>query len=859
MPREFRKRGRGGNKQKDEQDYDAPPAPILPQVTTQDVMEIAEDETLDQVRLNIDTKDPNVVDFPPLTPDLRAYWKEIDEKLQEFERLGLGAYHSNSNKATQYDGEVKDDDEDERQLLLRSALTELGGHELALASDPETSIILERIIYSMDGFAKRVLADRFIGSFVDLCNHRHGSHVVQTLLASTASLLDEEAHLGQSQSRRITQDDPDNDDDLPLMSDLLSQACEDILPHLDSLSTSPSGSHVLLVILLLCFGKPIGEENVRSKKSSQWRSKQGSLRSVFHTKASTSYGTSSSEHQLVNSTAPAGPSRRVPAKLREKGESVYSQMKRNWGDKNRVGGVRSVASNPSIVVLLQLIIELEFDRGEAEVPGSLTDIIVDGLFQTPFSSDRSEFVEVSLRDVTASRVLEGVLSRMSAESFRRFHSVYLKGRMGHLSGHPVANFVITRAVSQLDQESFGPAMEEVKPKLIDCIDNYRIGFFKALIERSASFEDQSVHQGVIETILKAFGIEGESEYRWIFPCLISLMRMDYFRKTTMFNLLDSTTEITQEQVKLPESNVQGSVLLQCILQTLPRALETIITKGLAQLPLEVVIGFSRDPIGSRALDALLKSPSITPSVRRHFTMRFLGNFHLLADDRIGSHIAETFWAISDVYLKEKMASSLVNQQIFLQKSSFGHFFLKKLELPLFERQRESWKSKMVIKFPKISFDQPVTTKPSNPTSHVTTNTQAVASTKKSGNDSSKKIQSQQTIEGLDGVEQLRPKTQESSKKKKKEGSRKKENVSHEEETTDVNPIDTSLNEKSAASDPPPAATSISKKSKKRKSEATKLSADLETHDVSIVDRLFDSLPLNTTSDPPKSSKKKRKL
>ncbi|POW00374.1 hypothetical protein PSTT_13186 [Puccinia striiformis] len=799
MPREFRKRGRGGNKQKDEQDYDAPPAPILPQVTTQDVMEIAEDETLDQVRLNIDTKDPNVVDFPPLAPDLRAYWKEIDEKLQEFERLGLGAYHSNSNKPTQYDGEVEDDDEDERQLLLRSALTELGGHELALASDPETSIILERIIYSMDGFAKRVLADRFI-----------------------ASLLDEEAHLGQSQSRKATQDDPDNDDDLPLMSDLLSRPAsspeffelrasdtkhlsnnQDILPHLDSLSTSPSGSHVLLVILLLCFGKPIGEENVRSK--SQANGVQNKAPFVL---SSTPRHPPPPEphHQSINLSIRAAPLVLLDGypKLRQKGELVYSQMKKNWGDKNRVGGVRSVASNPSIVVLLQLIIELEFDRGEAEVPGSLTDIIVDGLFRPRvLSSDRSEFVEVSLRDVTASRVLEGVLSRMSAESFRRFHSVYLKGRMGHLSGHPVANFVITRAVSQLDQESFGPAMEEVKPKLIDCIDNYRIGFFKALIERSASFEDQSVHQGVIETILKAFGIEGESEYRWIFPCLISLMRMDYFRKTTMFNLLDSTTEITQEQVKLPESNVQGSVLLQCILQTLPRALETIITKG---RPTEVPIDY---PIG--------------PS---HFTMRFLGNFHLLADDRIGSHIAETFWAISDVYLKEKMASSLVNQQIFLQKSSFGHFFLKKLELPLLN----------------------VNVNLGNPKWSST-------STKKSGNDSSKKIQSQQTIEGLDGVEQLRPKTQESSKKKKKEGSRKKENVSHEEETTDVNPIDTSLNEKSAASDPPPAATSISKKSKKRKSEATKLSADLETHDVSIVDRLFDSLPLNTTSDPPKSSKR----
>ncbi|KAA1103169.1 Nucleolar protein 9 [Puccinia graminis f. sp. tritici] len=704
MPREFRKRGRGGNKQKDGEDYDGNQAakqPKRPKVTTQDVMEIAqgseEDDTDNQGRFNADIKDPDVADFPQLTPDLRAYWKEIDEKLQEFERLGLGAYHSHSNKANQND-EAEDDDEDERQLLLRSALTELGGHELALASDPETSIILERVIYSMDGFAKRVLADRFIASFVDLSNHRHGSHVLQTLLSSSADLLDEEAPLNQSNSKKKAQDDSEQDENLPLMSDLLSQACDDILPHLDSIVSSPSGSHVLLVILRLCFGKPIGEENVRSKKSTQWRSKQGSLRSVFHAKPSSSSEPSSTP-QPAPST-PADPPRRVPKKLRQKGQLVYAQMRRNWSDKNRLGGVRSIASNPSIVVLLQLIIELEFDRGEAEVPDSLTDIILDGLLQTSFSSERSEFVEVSLRDVTASRVIEGILSRLSPALFSRFHSVYLVGRMGHLCNHPVANFVISRAVSRLDLENIRPAIEEFRPKLVDCIDNYRIGFFKALVERSATFED-NVHKEVIEMILKAFGIDGESDYRWIFPCLISLMRMDYFRKTKMFNLLDSAAEVTLEQVKLPESNVQGSVLLQSILQTLPRSLDAIITKGLAQLPIEVIIGISRDPIGSRALDALLKSPSITPSIRRHFTLRFLGNFHRLADDRIGSHVAETFWTISDVYLKEKIAASLLNQQLFLQKSSFGHFFLKKLELPLFERQREAWKSKMLLKFPRL--------------------------------------------------------------------------------------------------------------------------------------------------------------
>ncbi|OAV89608.1 hypothetical protein PTTG_05840 [Puccinia triticina 1-1 BBBD Race 1] len=695
MPREFRKRGRGGNKQKDKEDLDglngAAKPPKRPKVATEDVMELAqgsEDEACTPERLKTDTKDPDVAEFPLLTPDLRAYWKEIDEKLQEFERLGLGAYHSN-NKNQQ--DEVEDEDEDERQLLLRSALAELGGHELALASDPETSIILERIIYSMDGFAKRVLADRFSDRFVDLCNHRHGSHVIQTLLSSSASVLHDELNPPASKNKEL------EEETLPLMRDLLSQACEDILPHLNSLVSSPSGSHVLLVLLRLCFGKSIEEEDVRSKKSSQWRSKQGSLRSVFHTKPSSSDTSSAT----LAPSVPTGPQRQIPKKLRKKGVALYARMKKNWSDKNRLGGVRSVASNPSIVVLLQLIIEIEFDRGEAETPGSLTDIILDGLFQTPFSSDRSEFVEVSLRDVTASRVIEGILSRLSAPLFTRFHAVYLVGRIGHLCNHPVANFVISRAVSQLNEESFGPALEEVRPKLADCIDNYRIGFFKALVERSAAF-DPAVHQEVIETILKAFGIDGETDYRWIFPCLISLMRMDYFRKTRTFNMLESSSEVNLEQVKLPESNVQGSVLLQSILHTLPRSLETIITKGLAQLPIEVIIGFSRDPIGSRALDALLKSPTITASTRRHFTIRFLGKFHLLADDRIGSHIAETFWTISDVYLKEKIAASIGTHQSFLLKSSFGHFFLKKLDLPLFERQRESWKSKMAAKLPKPS-------------------------------------------------------------------------------------------------------------------------------------------------------------
>ena len=47
----------------------------------------------------------------------------------------------------------------ERRLFLVAALQELSGKEKQLATDPECSNILERMMYSMDDFVKRIFAD----------------------------------------------------------------------------------------------------------------------------------------------------------------------------------------------------------------------------------------------------------------------------------------------------------------------------------------------------------------------------------------------------------------------------------------------------------------------------------------------------------------------------------------------------------------------------------------------------------------------------------------------------------------------------------------------------------------------------
>lgn len=138
--------------------------------------------------------DPNAL--PEVDPDTKAYFQQIADKIDELEALGVGSY-GRAGRAVdgEGDGEDLEPEEDDRPLLLRSALESLSGQEVPLAGDGETSIILERLLYAMDDFAKRVLADRFSGQYDKLVKHRAASHVLQTLFSLAGATVDREVRL----------------------------------------------------------------------------------------------------------------------------------------------------------------------------------------------------------------------------------------------------------------------------------------------------------------------------------------------------------------------------------------------------------------------------------------------------------------------------------------------------------------------------------------------------------------------------------------------------------------------------------------------------------------------------------------
>ena len=98
------------------------------------------------------------------------------------------------------------------------------------------------------------------------------------------------------------------------------------------------------------------------------------------------------------------------------------------------------------------------------------------------------------------------------------------------------------------------------------------------------------------------------------------------------------------------------------------------------------------PTSSRVLDALLDSPTVPYKAKRKFVMAFIGHYHVLVDDRIGSRVGDRCWAAADPYLREKIARSLAPHEHALAGSFYGKFFARNLALHVLRRDPERWKS-----------------------------------------------------------------------------------------------------------------------------------------------------------------------
>jgi nucleolar protein 9 len=205
MPKEqIRKRGKRKNKREDESQVHPTPNAEQGPPAIESVREVVDDEKQSAGPSGIhparaaflagktlppsaDT-DPGISYYEPppaidhdhpfgeLDPDIKAYFRTVEDQIRDWQ--SAPASHG--------------EDREDRRTFLASVLSELRGHELQVATDPDTSVVLERLLPSLSDWGRRVIGDAFAGEMATLLQHRFGSHVIQTWFNLAAGTLDRE-------------------------------------------------------------------------------------------------------------------------------------------------------------------------------------------------------------------------------------------------------------------------------------------------------------------------------------------------------------------------------------------------------------------------------------------------------------------------------------------------------------------------------------------------------------------------------------------------------------------------------------------------------------------------------------------
>ncbi|KAL0581237.1 Nucleolar protein 9 [Marasmius crinis-equi] len=658
MPRENRKRGKRSKKPKEEEE--------IPNVREEDQpnQEYSEAGPSWIVSRPQQTEELNSeAPFGYVDADVKAYFRTVDTQIRNWQDGG-----ENEEAATDENA----DPNAERQMFFVAALTEMTGKEKQLATDPDCSMVLERMAYSMDDFVRRVFLDSLSGSYDLLVRHRFASHVCQTLLFVSAETVSRELN-------GVFPTVPDSaDGELRTMNKLVLDICEELLPSLNSLMMDPFASHVVRVLLyLLCpaaFPATGFQPNLRSKKSSAWKSKQGTLSSLF----SDSKG-KTSEVRLT----------KTPPEFEGMARKFIETIRRDLGGNE----VRALAASDVAGPCLTILLHIETANDMSDEEDSLMDrmtvgVVSESLKDTPEDVQPSDYLGTLFRDPTSSHVLETIMTRVSEKPFSLLWNAYLKGKLPRLSIHPVANYVVAKSLERCSPHQLEAACQELEESWEKIITSARTSVLRAVIQRSAdlsAFEDKAVH-----ALSKAFCLSTPEEKLLLVPCALRLKTVKDYRRSLLKNE-EKGAEKTDKGGAKKEATVQGSLLLQTALKLSAPHNECIVN-SLNSLETPERLNVAYDPSGSRVMDALLDSSNVSSKAKRSFIMSFMGHFHELVDDRIGSRVGDRCFAFADTYLKEKIARSVIPHEQALIGSFYGKFFSRNLNLYLLRRRPDEWRS-----------------------------------------------------------------------------------------------------------------------------------------------------------------------
>ena len=645
MPREHKKRGRRQDKKRKREDLDDNAAERVKRHKPQDVDIMVNDSAGNGHQYGHGS---------PVRPEELPFYGLLDEEEQEYFKRADSMLELNQFS-----------DAEERELFLTNVYKEANGKELKITNSQSCSRLMERLILLSTPEQLKTIFQKFSGqyvellpipdalscsnanrSFLNLVQHRFGSHCCEALFLRAAPVASEELKLAVTI--------PGTEVHVS-MENLFLFTINELEPNFGYLMSDLFASHPLRVLLVVLSGMPLESSNTTV---------------TLQSKRKENVSVATDTVAKINDTTP----RSVPSSFHDAVDKILSGTLTGLDTTY----LRALATQPIANPVLQILLELELTRSgkqSAKDPHSLFRKL---LPDDPSSdgTESAQFVQRLLYDPVGSRLLEVIVTHAPGKSFKAFYRGLLKDKLGTIAKNDIAAFVVIKIIKRLSRDDLESAMEQICPHLDILIKRSRTAVIKILIEQCRARDVDT--QPVADVLQELYGAD------------ISRKVVDMLQISS-----EATNQMSAERKKQLESHdvgkIHASLLAQSMLEA-PGPLRELVNNSLLTIEPFDLNNAAKDRTASRVIQVALTCREQSTKFRRLFVQHFLGLIPDLATDAVASHVVDTLWDGSSglKFLRERIADEMVNNESLLRESVPGRAVWRNWKMDLYKGRGRKW-------------------------------------------------------------------------------------------------------------------------------------------------------------------------
>jgi nucleolar protein 9 len=315
----------------------------------------------------------NQIDFAISSKELdgetRNYLIEIEKKLNEF-------YNENELQ--------------ELEILIENVFDEINGKEEMISRDFEASRILEKMITNCSDSKLMEFGIRMKPIFKDLITDQFGSHVVQTWLNKSSSVVEKEFTVGSGGS----------------MQDIIVDFAELLTGEWQNYMVHKYASFVARTFLNVLSGDSLANESeIRSKKSQSFNENRKQIEKKKN--------------------------RIVPLKFKELLQQIAEKVVSSIDYDNLIKLITNPVGNP----VLQMLVSIPTSK-----------CLIDAILKD------STLVHTIIKDRVGSHLFEKILANCNEKQYKQIYKVCFKNDIQEISRHFISNFVIQKLIESCKSE-----------------------------------------------------------------------------------------------------------------------------------------------------------------------------------------------------------------------------------------------------------------------------------------------------------------------------------------------------------------------------------------------------------------------